>query len=169
MSEQDKTDELLEQRGQIYGDAVTQYGQVAQMWSGLIDHEITAHQAALMMVALKLVRASTSPAHKDNLDDAAGYVRIAQRIAAVWADKVPSFDDLAATAEREAEAERRAAVRKENLAWAEKQGLISIDEDEPIPYVLGLLTESVCQCTSEERTRQHTLAQHYQVVHGVTL
>lgn len=140
MKEKDETDALLEQRGQIYGDAVTQYGQVAQVWSGILGHEVTAHQAALMMVGLKLVRASTSPDHEDNLDDAAGYVRIAQRIAEVWANpmlEAPSFDDLAATAEREAEAQRRADAVRANLRSAQVRGLIPLSEDEPIPYELG--------------------------------
>ncbi len=74
-------DAILEQRQSEYGDPVQQYVQVAQMWSAIIDAPITPHQASLMMVALKLIRAARNPDHKDSHDDARGYLQIAELIA----------------------------------------------------------------------------------------
>jgi len=83
------TEALLAQRGSIYGDPVPQYGRIAQVWSGILGHEVSAHQAAVCMAALKLVRAVDAPDHLDSLDDAHGYVTIAQRIQAAWTEPVP--------------------------------------------------------------------------------
>lgn len=95
MSQFDATEALLAERQKHYGDPAENWANVAQVWSGIIGHEITAHQAALMMVGLKLVRANTSPDHLDNLDDAAGYVRIGQIIQRTWAT-TPEIDAVCA-------------------------------------------------------------------------
>jgi hypothetical protein len=76
----DATEALLAERGQQWGDAVTTHIRIAQIWSAILDTEVTAHQVALCMTGLKLVRASVNPDNPDSLDDAAGYVRIGQRI-----------------------------------------------------------------------------------------
>ena len=68
---------ILEERGEIYGDAVTTHARIAEVWSGITGHTITALQVALMMAGLKLVRAENGPLHKDNYDDAHGYIKIA--------------------------------------------------------------------------------------------
>jgi hypothetical protein len=78
----DAINALLEERGKQYGDAVEQYARVAQVWSGIIGHEVTALQAALCMVGLKVVRAEMAPDHQDSFDDAQGYVRLSEKIAA---------------------------------------------------------------------------------------
>lgn len=54
--------------------------QIAQVWSGILNHEVTAHEAALCMSGLKLVRASFQPGHEDSYVDAAGYAAIAAEI-----------------------------------------------------------------------------------------
>ena len=76
----DKTGELLQQRAAHWGDPVLTHARIAEVWSGILDHEVTPHQVALCMVGLKLVRAAINPDDADSLEDAAGYVRIGQLI-----------------------------------------------------------------------------------------
>lgn len=63
-----------------YGDPEQTIPRVAAAWSAILDVDVTGHQVALCMAALKLVRESHR--HKaDNLDDAHGYLEIAARLA----------------------------------------------------------------------------------------
>lgn len=80
-AEQDSVGELLEQRGNQWGDAVHTHARIAEVWSGIIGTEVTTLQVALCMEGMKLVRASINPYDPDSFDDAAGYGRIAQLIA----------------------------------------------------------------------------------------
>lgn len=63
-----------------YGEPVAHWSDVATVWSVLAGCEISAHTAALMMAALKLVRESKVP-DVDNRTDAVGYLEIVERIA----------------------------------------------------------------------------------------
>lgn len=76
----EKIDTLLEQRGQSWGSASATHARIAQVWSGILDTEVTAGQVALMMVGLKLVRASVNPDDPDSFDDGHGYLAIAEDI-----------------------------------------------------------------------------------------
>lgn len=80
----DSIDGLLEQRGRIYGDMVGTHARIAEVWSGILGRHVSAHQVALCMVGLKLVRADLSPDHLDSHDDMQGYARIARVIAESW-------------------------------------------------------------------------------------
>ena len=80
MSEADKINELLKQRGQQYGDMVDTHVRIAQVWSGILNTKVTAGQVALCMAGLKLVRAVNNPDHQDSFDDAHGYLQIAEVI-----------------------------------------------------------------------------------------
>ena len=77
----DNVGELLEQRGNQWGDAIGTHVRIAQVWSGILGHEVQAVEAALMMEGLKLVRASINPSDPDSFHDAQGYNRIAELIA----------------------------------------------------------------------------------------
>lgn len=76
----DKIDALLTERGKTYGDAVLTHIRIAEVWSGILQHEVSPYEVALCMAGLKLVRANVNPDHIDSLDDALGYTRIAQSI-----------------------------------------------------------------------------------------
>jgi hypothetical protein len=76
----DKIGELLAQRGQQWGGATSTHARIAQVWSGILDTEVTALQVALCMSGLKLIRAEVNPFEPDSFDDAHGYLRIAQAI-----------------------------------------------------------------------------------------
>ena len=74
------TEALLDQKAKDWGDPVVTHTRIGLAWSGILDVEVSPHQVALMMAAMKLVRASINPDEPDSLDDAAGYVEIGKRI-----------------------------------------------------------------------------------------
>ena len=76
----DKVAALLEQRGSSWGNAAGTHSRIAQVWSGILDIEVTAGQVALCMAGLKLVRASVNPDDPDSFDDGHGYLAIAADI-----------------------------------------------------------------------------------------
>ena len=76
----DKVAALLEQRGSSWGNAASTHSRIAQVWSGILDIEVTAGQVALCMVGLKLVRASVNPDDPDSFDDGHGYLTIGEEI-----------------------------------------------------------------------------------------
>lgn len=69
-------DELVAARKRVYGDVLDTYPRIAQVWSGISGHEITAPTVALMMAGLKLVRAEACPDYSDNSDDVDGYINL---------------------------------------------------------------------------------------------
>lgn len=77
----DRTEALLEERSKKWGAPEVNWARTAQVWSGILNHEVTALQAALCMAGMKLVRAETCPEESDSFDDAHGYVAIGERIA----------------------------------------------------------------------------------------
>jgi len=68
-------------RAATHGDARSMHQTIAEMWSAILNVEISATQAALMMAALKLARAAAHPEHEDNWVDAAGYIALAGEMA----------------------------------------------------------------------------------------
>lgn len=71
------TDRLSE-----YGNARDTHERIAAMWNALIPQgaRIRPVDVALMMTALKLVRASKNIEHEDSFVDAIGYLEIASQI-----------------------------------------------------------------------------------------
>lgn len=62
-----------------YGHPHTDFNRTAKIWSAILDTEVTAKQAALCMVGVKLSREVHRP-KTDNLVDLAGYAAVADRI-----------------------------------------------------------------------------------------
>lgn len=76
-----KTPRILEKRQSQWGDPVATHVRIAQVWSGILDHEVTPQQVALCMAGMKLVRSSVNQGEGDSYADAKGYVDIAGMIA----------------------------------------------------------------------------------------
>ena len=73
---QTKDDELITERRKVYGDPETGFIRIAQVWSGIIGHEIRPVEVPLMMAGMKLVRTQVCPDYSDNSDDITGYMDI---------------------------------------------------------------------------------------------
>ncbi|WP_336818965.1 DUF6378 domain-containing protein [Gordonia sp. MMO-8] len=67
-------------RQQNYGDAATNLGRIAAMWSTILGEQVEPHQSALCMVALKLARLIETPDHRDSYVDACGYLALAAEL-----------------------------------------------------------------------------------------
>lgn len=83
--ENNDLDAILEERGEIYGDAVTTHADIAKLWSALLQdklkEDLGAEEVALMFVvfkALRAVKAARKDAkHDDSYHDMHNYARIA--------------------------------------------------------------------------------------------
>lgn len=72
-------DLVYSDRQKDYGHPADDYGRTAALWSALLGVKITAKQAALCMVLVKLSREMNMP-KPDNMIDAHGYLLVAGRI-----------------------------------------------------------------------------------------
>lgn len=86
MSYSDEAKKLvIGDRNADYGNPADDYAKTAKMWSGMLIHklkpgvEITAKEATLMMVLLKISR-EVNKAKPDNLIDAHGYLNLSEWI-----------------------------------------------------------------------------------------
>lgn len=66
-------------RERAYGHPAEDYRRVARLWSVILDHDISAAEAALCMVAVKIAREVHEPS-RDNRVDMAGYAAVVDRI-----------------------------------------------------------------------------------------
>lgn len=62
-----------------YGHPLDNWTRTAALWSVILGREVTAEQAALCMVAVKIAR-HVHTGQRDNLVDAAGYALVVQMI-----------------------------------------------------------------------------------------
>lgn len=78
---------VLHLRDQQYGNVTRrqQHERIAQVWSGILQHEVTGYQVALCMAGMKLIRAENAPAVTDSFVDICGYAAIAGEIAGIIA------------------------------------------------------------------------------------
>ena len=78
-------EEVLEKRETEYGDALENFEKIGKIWAALLDiDEIEPYQVALMMDALKTVRAFNNPQHDDSWIDKLGYIKHAIEIISRW-------------------------------------------------------------------------------------
>ena len=74
--------QILAERQEIHGDAVTNFTMIGRMWGALLQIEdIPPHVVALMYVAGKSVRCMSNPLHDDNWLDKQGYTKHGMEIA----------------------------------------------------------------------------------------
>ena len=87
------SESILVERGKQWGDPVYTHERIARVWSGILNFQVSAHDVALCMVALKLVRASVNPTEPDSYTDAKGYADIAMMIATPTHPKLQELRD----------------------------------------------------------------------------
>ncbi|MCM1516244.1 MAG: DUF6378 domain-containing protein [Paraprevotella sp.] len=64
-------------RQEDYGTPEENFGMIARLWSGYLDHEITAEQVAVLMSLLKIARLANGKKTDDTYYDLLGYGAIA--------------------------------------------------------------------------------------------
>ena len=70
---------VMGERGEAYGHPLDDYTRTAQMWSAILDTEVTAEQAIMCMICVKLSRECHKPS-RDNCVDVAGYILCLRRV-----------------------------------------------------------------------------------------
>ncbi|MGI9503074.1 MAG: DUF6378 domain-containing protein [Geminicoccaceae bacterium] len=78
-----KADQLLEHAAGIitrrrcdYGDPTALFEHIAQRWSLTLGVDVSAAQAAICLIELKLARLAHDPSHADSVTDIAGYAGV---------------------------------------------------------------------------------------------
>lgn len=71
-----KLGEVIDRRVQVYGNPTDTFVRIAQVWSGILGHEVLPVEVPLLMAGMKMVRAQIMPDYSDNSDDIAGYMDI---------------------------------------------------------------------------------------------
>lgn len=71
---------VLDGRVELYGEATENWQCIADLWSTYLDHDVSASQAADMMVLVKLGRKATGKPQTDHNRDVAGYALIAEML-----------------------------------------------------------------------------------------
>ena len=66
-------------RQQAYGHPLDDFTRTAQMWSAILDCDVTAEQVGLCMCAVKISRQCNKP-KRDNMTDLAGYAATVQMV-----------------------------------------------------------------------------------------
>ena len=61
------------ERAKEYGDAYLNHKRIAELWSPILDKEITVSQVYACMIAVKLSRLIETPDHEDSWIDICGY------------------------------------------------------------------------------------------------
>lgn len=77
-----QADELItETRAAQHGDASKQFHKIADRFSNILGVDVSAEEAILMMIDLKIVRTLHSPRRADNWRDIIGYAALGAEIA----------------------------------------------------------------------------------------
>jgi len=74
-------DEFLSEAGRLinhdrnkdYGDAQRNFTDIADIWSVILNRQVTTKEVALCMIGVKMARLSKSPDHDDSWIDICGY------------------------------------------------------------------------------------------------
>lgn len=69
------------QRATDYGDARTNFADIAKLWSPILGIEIEPWQVALCMNQLKVARLFKTPSHEDSWMDGIGYLALGCELA----------------------------------------------------------------------------------------
>ena len=69
------------ERARQHGQARIAHTRIAALWSAYLDHPITAHDVAILMILLKVARTKNGAINFDNYVDVAGYAGVAAELA----------------------------------------------------------------------------------------
>ena len=64
------------ERAKHYGDARMNHKRIAELWSPILDKDITVEQVYACMIAVKLSRLIETPDHEDSWIDICGYAAL---------------------------------------------------------------------------------------------
>jgi hypothetical protein len=68
-----RANDIVTQRGKVYGHPRDDFSRTAKIWSGILGIEVTPEQIALCMIGVKMSRLAQTPGHDDSILDMAGY------------------------------------------------------------------------------------------------
>ena len=64
------------ERAKDYGDAYLNHKRIADLWSPILDKDITVEQVYACMIAVKVSRLIETPDHEDSWIDICGYAAL---------------------------------------------------------------------------------------------
>jgi hypothetical protein len=79
-SRSENLSEVIDHRVQVYGSPTATFPQIAEVWSGILGHQVNATDVPLMLIGMKLVRTAQAPDYSDNSDDIEGYLDIFRQL-----------------------------------------------------------------------------------------
>lgn len=71
--------DIIDERGNDYGDPGTNHRRIAALWSAYLGHHVTAHDVSICMILVKVSRAKAGR-RDDNYTDMSAYAEIARRL-----------------------------------------------------------------------------------------
>ena len=75
-------DRVLGERQKQYGNPQPNFARIGRMWGAILNRDaVPAHEVALMMASLKIIRIANDPANEDSWIDLLGYIQHGQEIA----------------------------------------------------------------------------------------
>ena len=75
----DEVKDIVQARQMFYGKPEVNHQRIADIWSVLLNREISATEVAICMIGLKMARLAEGP-HLDSFRDIAGYAAVAAEI-----------------------------------------------------------------------------------------
>lgn len=66
--------DLIEQRGQLYGDARKNFRRISKIASVILGRDVTRYEVATILLAVKLGRMPEDPSYADSYDDGINYL-----------------------------------------------------------------------------------------------
>ena len=75
-------DRVLDERQKQYGNPQPNFARIGRIWGAILNRDaVPAHEVALMMASLKIIRIANDPANEDSWIDLFGYIQHGQKIA----------------------------------------------------------------------------------------
>ena len=75
-------DRVLAERQKQYGNPQPNFARIGRIWGAILNRDaVPAHEVALMMASLKIIRIANDPANEDSWIDLFGYIQHGQKIA----------------------------------------------------------------------------------------